>query len=182
MAGIETLRLMKGAPPIGRRETLDEYVKRGGYDALKKALATPPDEITKMVLDAGVRGRGGAGFPAGRKWTFVPKNTGKQIYLAVNGDESEPGCFKDRQIMERVPHLLIEGALIACRAIGANTAYIYIRGEYPTAIANCEAAIEEARKSGHVGASVMGSGWKCDVWVHAGAGAYICGEETGMLS
>jgi NADH-quinone oxidoreductase subunit F len=182
MAAIETLRLLKGAPPIGRRETLDEYVKRGGYEALKKALGMQPDEITKAVLDSGVRGRGGAGFPAGRKWTFVPKNTGKQIYLAVNGDESEPGCFKDRQIMERVPHLLVEGALIACRAIGANTAYIYIRGEYPTAIANCEAAIEEARKSGHVGANVMGSGWTCDVWVHSGAGAYICGEETGMLS
>jgi len=182
MTAVETPRLLKGAPPIGRRQTLDEYVQHGGYAALKKALAMPPDDITKMVLDAGVRGRGGAGFPAGRKWTFVPKNTGKPIYLAVNGDESEPGCFKDRQIMERVPHLLIEGALVACRAIGANTAYIYIRGEYPQSIAACEAAVEEARKSGHVGANVMGSGWKCDVWVHSGAGAYICGEETGMLS
>src|SRR6185295_8973416 len=118
MAAQEFSRLLKGAPPIGRRETLDEYVRRGGYEGLKKALTTPPEEITKMVIDAGLRGRGGAGFPAGRKWTFVPKNTGKAIYLAVNGDESEPGCFKDRQIMERVPHLLVEGSLVACRAIG----------------------------------------------------------------
>ncbi len=182
MPGVEFPRLLKGAPPIGRREALDEYVRRGGYEALKKSLAMQPDDVTKLVLDSGLRGRGGAGFPAGRKWTFVPKNTGKQIYLAVNGDESEPGCFKDRQIMERVPHLLVEGALVACRAIGANTAYIYVRGEYPTAIANLEAAVDEARKSGHVGANVIGSGWKCDVWVHSGAGAYICGEETGMLS
>ena len=182
MAATEFPRLLAGAPPIGRRETLDEYAKRGGYSALTKALAMQPEEITKAVMDSGLRGRGGAGFPAGRKWTFVPKNSGKPIYLAINGDESEPGCFKDRQIMERVPHLCIEGALIACRAIGANTAYIYIRGEYPQSLAACEAALSEARASGHVGANVMGSGWRCDVWVHPGAGAYICGEETGMLS
>ena len=182
MAANQVHRLLKDAPPIGQRESLDAYVKRGGYEGLKKALAMEPDAITKMVLDSGVRGRGGAGFPAGRKWTFVPKNTGKQIYLAVNGDESEPGCFKDRQIMERVPHLLVEGALVSSRAIGANTAYIYIRGEYPQSIAAVEAAIEEARKAGLVGANVAGSGWKCDVWAHSGAGAYICGEETGMLS
>ena len=182
MAATQVLRLMKDAPPIGQRESLDAYVKRGGYEGLKKALAMPAEAITKMVVDAGVRGRGGAGFPAGRKWTFVPKNTGKQIYLAVNGDESEPGCFKDRQIMERVPHLLVEGALVSSRAIGANTAYIYIRGEYPQSIAAVEAAIEEARKAGLVGKNVAGSGWDCDVWAHSGAGAYICGEETGMLS
>ncbi len=182
MAGVEFPRLLKGAPPIGRRETLDEYVKRGGYEALKKALAMQPDDVTKLVLDSGVRGRGGAGFPAGRKWQFVPKGTGKPVYLAVNGDESEPGCFTDRQILERVPHLLVEGALVACRAIGANTAYVYIRGEYPLAISTMEAAVEEARAAGLVGADVMGSGWRCDVWVHPGAGAYICGEETGMLS
>jgi NADH-quinone oxidoreductase subunit F len=182
MAARETPRLLKDAPPIGRRETLDEYLRRGGYEGLRKALQMEPDAITKMVSDSGVRGRGGAGFPAGRKWTFVPKSTGKQIYLAVNGDESEPGCFKDRQIMERVPHLLIEGSLVACRAIGANTAYVYIRGEYPQSIAAVEAALVEARKAGLVGADVAKSGWRCDVWVHSGAGAYICGEETGMLS
>ena len=182
MAAKEVMRLLAGAPPIGQRESLDAYVKRGGYEGLRKALAMPAESITKMVVDSGVRGRGGAGFPAGRKWTFVPKNSGKPVYLAVNGDESEPGCFKDRQIMERVPHLLVEGSLIASRAIGANTAYIYIRGEYPQSIAAVEAAIEEARKAGLVGSSVAGSGWKCDVWAHSGAGAYICGEETGMLS
>jgi NADH-quinone oxidoreductase subunit F len=179
-------RLLKGAPPMreegGRPQSLAEYLANGGYEGLKKGLAMSPDDITKMVLDTGLRGRGGAGFPAGRKWTFVPKNTGKPVYLAVNGDESEPGCFKDRQILERVPHLLIEGALLACRAIGANTAYVYIRGEYPYAIRCLEQAVEEARKAGYVGDSVMGSGWKCDVWVHSGAGAYVCGEETGMLS
>ena len=175
-------RLLKDAPPIGRRQTLAEYESVGGYQALRKGLGLTPDEITKMVLDTGLRGRGGAGFPAGRKWTFVPKNTGKPVYLAVNGDESEPGCFKDRQILERVPHLLVEGAVLACRAIGANTAYVYIRGEYPLGIRNMEIAVDEARKAGYVGADVMGSGWRCDVWVHSGAGAYICGEETGMLS
>jgi NADH-quinone oxidoreductase subunit F len=182
MTAPEFPRLLKDAPPVGRRETFDEYVARGGYAALRKGLALPDGEITKMVVDSGLRGRGGAGFPAGRKWTFVPRNTGKPIYLAVNGDESEPGCFKDRQILERRPHLLIEGALLACRAIGANTAYVYIRGEYPQSIRATEEALVEARRAGHVGENVLGSGWRCDVWVHSGAGAYICGEETGMLS
>jgi len=186
MSGVEYPRLLKDAPPFTttspRRQTLAEYEAVGGYTSLRKGLGMAPEDITKMVLDTGLRGRGGAGFPAGRKWTFVPKNTGKPVYLAVNGDESEPGCFKDRQILERVPHLLVEGAVLACRAIGANTAYVYIRGEYPTGIRNMEIAVEEARKAGYVGANVMGSGWKCDVWVHSGAGAYICGEETGMLS
>ncbi len=175
-------RLMKDAPPIGRRQTHDEYVAAGGYDALQKALGMKPEEITQQVLEAGVRGRGGAGFPAGRKWTFVPKNTGKPVYLACNADESEPGCFKDRQIMERVPHLLIEGCVIACRAIGAQSAFIYCRGEYPHSVRALEEALAEARAAGKVGNDVLGSGWRCDVWVHKGAGAYICGEETGLLS
>ncbi len=174
--------LMQHAPPIGSRETLEQYASHGGYGALRRALGMEPDAITQQVLQAGVRGRGGAGFPAGRKWSFVPKGTGKPAYLACNADESEPGCFKDRQIMERVPHLLIEGCLIACKAIGAEAAFIYVRGEYPHSIEALEAALVEARESGHVGANVMGSGWRCDVWVHPGAGAYICGEETGLLS
>ena len=178
----ETSRLLKGAPPIGGRQTLDEYRANDGYKALAKALAMEPDAITQEVLESGLRGRGGAGFPAGRKWSFVPKGTGKPVYLACNADESEPGCFKDRQIMERVPHLLIEGCLMACKAIGSHTAYIYIRGEYPTCISNMEIALQEARAAGLVGDNVAGSGWACDVWVHAGAGAYICGEETGLLS
>ena len=175
-------RLLQHAPPIGERESLDSYVAHGGYQGLSRALGMAPDDITQEVLQSGVRGRGGAGFPAGRKWSFVPKNTGKKVYLACNADESEPGCFKDRQIMERVPHVLIEGCLIACRAIGSETAYIYVRGEYPQSIAALEAALAEARAKGYVGRDVMGSGWGCDVWVHKGAGAYICGEETGLLS
>ena len=182
MAGQQFHRLLKDAPPIGGRQTLDEYLAAGGYEGLKKALGMDPDAITQEVLESGLRGRGGAGFPAGRKWSFVPKGTGKPHYLACNADESEPGCFKDRQIMERVPHLLIEGCVAACRAIGAHTAYIYCRGEYPQSIDALEAALVEAREKGYVGDDVMGSGWKCDVWVHSGAGAYICGEETGLLS
>jgi len=176
-------RLLEHAPAIDAKpQSLADYKAKGGYEALKKALAMEPDEITQMVLEAGVRGRGGAGFPAGRKWSFVPKNTGKPIYLACNADESEPGCFKDRQLMERVPHLLIEGCVTACRAIGANSAFIYVRGEYPQSIAALEGALAEAREGGFVGENVMGSGWTCDVWVHQGAGAYVCGEETGLLS
>ncbi len=175
-------RLLQHAPPIGSSQSYDDYVASGGYQGLKKALGMEPDAVTQMVLEAGVRGRGGAGFPAGRKWSFVPKGTGKPVYLACNADESEPGCFKDRQIMERVPHLLIEGCVAACHAIGAQIAYIYVRGEYPQSIAALEAALVEAREKGTVGSDVMGSGWACDVWVHKGAGAYICGEETGLLS
>ena len=179
---MDSARLLRHAPPIGSRQSWDDYVGSGGYKAIRTALGMQPDDVTNMVLEAGVRGRGGAGFPAGRKWSFVPKGTGKPVYLACNADESEPGCFKDRQIMERVPHLLIEGCLIACHAIGAQTAYIYVRGEYPHSIAALEAALVEAREHGAVGEDVLGTGWACEVFVHSGAGAYICGEETGLLS
>jgi NADH-quinone oxidoreductase subunit F len=155
---------------------------RRGYEALKRALGMTPEQVQAEVLKSNLRGRGGAGFPTGRKWGFVPKNTGKPVYLACNADESEPGTFKDRQIMELVPHLLVEGCLIACRAIGAKVAYIYCRGEYPLSIKALEAAVEEARAANLLGKDIQGSGWDCEVWVHGGAGAYICGEETGLLS
>ena len=169
---------------VGVRDvkSLAGYRSRRGYEGLKRALAMAPGEITAEVQKANVRGRGGAGFPAGRKWGFVPKGTGKPVYLACNADESEPGTFKDRQIMEFVPHLLIEGCLVACRAIGAKVGYIYVRGEYPLSIRALEQALEEARAANLVGKGILGSDFDCDLWVHNGAGAYICGEETGLLS
>jgi NADH-quinone oxidoreductase subunit F len=161
---------------------LATYRKRGGYQALAKALREmKPEEVTEEVLKSGLRGRGGAGFPTGRKWKFVPK-TAKRKYIAVNADESEPGTCKDRQIMECDPHQLIEGTLLAAYAIGAETCYVYVRGEYPHSIRALEDALEEARGAGLVGADIMGSGFSCDIWVHPGAGAYICGEETALLT
>jgi NADH-quinone oxidoreductase subunit F len=170
---------------VGQRDvrSLAGYRTRRGYEALEKVLRTmKPEQVLAEVQKGNVRGRGGAGFSAGRKWGFVPKGTGKPVYLACNADESEPGTFKDRQIMELVPHLLVEGCLIASYAIGARTAYIYVRGEYPQSIRAVEDAIAEARKAGLVGKGILGSGFDCEIWVHGGAGAYICGEETGLLS
>jgi len=164
------------------QKSLEVYRRNGGYQALEKALKEmSPADVTEEVVKSGVRGRGGAGFPCGRKWKFVPK-TKKPKYLCVNADESEPGTCKDRQIMERDPHQLLEGALLACYAIGAETAYIYVRGEYPHSIAILEKAIEEAREAGLVGKDILGTGFNCDLWVHPGAGAYICGEETSLLT
>ncbi len=169
---------------VGVRDvkSLAGYRTRRGYEGLARALKMAPAEVTAEVARANVRGRGGAGFPAGRKWGFVPKGSGKPVYLACNADESEPGTFKDRQIMELVPHLLIEGCLVACRAIGAKVGYIYVRGEYPLSIRVLEEALEEARAANLVGKGILGSDFDCDLWVHTGAGAYICGEETGLLS
>ncbi len=164
------------------QKTLAGYRKHGGYQALAKALREmKPEEVTEEVLKSGLRGRGGAGFPTGRKWKFVPK-TNKKKYIAVNADESEPGTCKDRQIMENDPHQLVEGTLLAAYAIGAETCYLYVRGEYPHSIRALEEALDEARKAGLVGKDIMGSGFSCDVWVHPGAGAYICGEETALLT
>ncbi|MHC4957389.1 MAG: NADH-quinone oxidoreductase subunit NuoF [Planctomycetota bacterium] len=179
---IQETRVMLEFADDPKQVELGTYRKNGGYKALEKALTSmEPDEVTAEVLKSGVRGRGGAGFPAGRKWQFVPK-TKKKKYLAVNADESEPGTCKDRQIMERDPHQLIEGALLACYAIGAKTAYIYVRGEYPHSIKTLETAIEEAREANLVGKKILGTKFSCDVWVHPGAGAYICGEETALLT
>jgi NADH-quinone oxidoreductase subunit F len=161
--------------------TLDFYLRHGGYDALKKALSLTPDQIVDMVKASGLRGRGGAGFPTGMKWQFVDKKSDKPRYIACNADESEPGTFKDHVIMERNPHLLIEGCAIACYAIGAKTAYIYIRGEFFHVQQVLERAIDEARAKGFLGRNIFGSGFDCEVYVHRGAGAYEAGEETALL-
>ena len=161
--------------------TLDTYKASGGYEAAQKALSMDPGAIIKEVMDANIRGRGGAGFPVGRKWSFVPKDSPKPKYLCVNADESEPGTFKDRYIMERDPHMLIEGCIITCKAVNAHSCYIYVRGEFGLATRRLEAAVEEAYKAGILGKSVLGSGFALDIVVHRGAGAYICGEETALL-
>jgi NADH-quinone oxidoreductase subunit F len=162
--------------------TLDFYLRHGGYESLKKALtAHTPDQIIEMVKASGLRGRGGAGFPTGMKWQFVDKKSDKPRYIACNADESEPGTFKDHVIMERNPHLLIEGCAISCYAIGAKTAYIYIRGEFFHVQEVLERAIDEARAKGYLGKNIFGSGFDCEVYVHRGAGAYEAGEETALL-
>ena len=160
--------------------TLEAYKASGGYKALKKALDMDPAAITDEVIRSKLRGRGGAGFPAGRKWSFVPKSD-KPKYICVNADESEPGTFKDRYIMERSAHMLIEGTAIACRAIGAHVAYIYIRGEFGLADHRMEQALREAYADGILGPKLMGTDYPLDIYVHRGAGAYICGEETALL-
>ena len=162
---------------------LSEYEKVGGYQSLRKALGMERQAVLDELLAAGVRGRGGAGFPMGRKASFVPKpeQTTRPIYLTINGDESEPGTFKDREIMQRVPHRLIEGALITAYTIGSNNVFIYIRGEYLTEFEIVRAALAEARDRGLEGANILGSGWNCTIVLHRGAGAYICGEETALL-
>src|SRR6476661_230293 len=160
--------------------TLDFYVAHGGYEALKTALARKPDEIIDLVKASGLRGRGGAGFPTGMKWKFVDKKV-EPRYIVCKADESEPGTFKDHLLMERNPHLLIEGCAIGCYAIGAKVAYIYIRGEFFHVQTVLERAIDEAYAKGYLGKNIFGSGFDCDVYVHRGAGAYEAGEETALL-
>ncbi|MDH4044089.1 MAG: NADH-quinone oxidoreductase subunit NuoF [Gemmatimonadota bacterium] len=162
--------------------TYGGWVKRGGYEALKKALGMSPAEVVEVVKVSGLRGRGGAGFPAGVKWSFMPKEKSKPHYLCCNADESEPGTFKDREIMRWTPHALIEGCAIAMHAIQAEVGYIYIRGEFTEAIRIMQAALDEAYKVGTLGANAMGSGRRLDIWIHRGAGAYICGEETALMN
>ncbi len=161
--------------------TLDSYLRHQGYEALRKALGMTPDAIVDAVKASGLRGRGGAGFPTGMKWQFVDKKVNKPRYICCNADESEPGTFKDHLLMERNPHLLIEGCAIACYAIGAKVAYIYIRGEFLHVQHILEAAIAEAYKAGYLGRNVLGSGFDCEVYVHRGAGAYEAGEETALI-
>jgi len=161
--------------------TLAGYRRHGGYTALASALRQDPDAIISTVKDSGLRGRGGAGFPTGLKWSFVPQNDGKPHYLVVNADESEPGACKDIPIMIANPHALVEGVIITSYAIRANHAFIYIRGEVPEAIRRVANAIREAREAGLLGTNIEGSGFDLDVVVHSGAGAYICGEETALL-
>jgi NADH-quinone oxidoreductase subunit F len=164
-----------------RSYTLDAYLKHQGYDALRKSLGMKPEEIIEAVKASGLRGRGGAGFPTGMKWQFVDKKTPKPRYICCNADESEPGTFKDHLLMERNPHLLIEGCAISCYAIGSKVAYIYIRGEFLHVQHILEAAIAEAYKAGYLGKNILGSGFDCDVYMHRGAGAYEAGEETALI-
>jgi NADH-quinone oxidoreductase subunit F len=162
--------------------TLKGWEARGGYTALRKALGMTRAEVIGEVKNSGLRGRGGAGFPTGVKWSFMPLSSGKQHYLLCNADESEPGTFKDRELMRWTPHQLIEGCLIGAFAIQATHAYIYIRGEFFETAQVVARAIEEAYEAGYAGKDVMGSGYDLDITLHLGAGAYICGEETGLMN
>jgi NADH-quinone oxidoreductase subunit F len=166
--------------PTQRR--LDTYVARGGYEALKKAFSVSPAEVIDVVKASGLRGRGGAGFPTGLKWSFMPKEPTKPHYLLCNADESEPGTFKDRELMRWDPHQLIEGCLIGAYGIRANHVYIYCRGEFFETNQVLAKAVEDAYAKGYAGKDILGSGNDIDVTVHQGAGAYICGEETGLMN
>ena len=157
------------------------YEKTGGYQALKKALGMTPDAVVDAVKASGLRGRGGAGFPTGMKWQFVDKKSPKPKYICCNADESEPGTFKDHVLMERNPHLLFEGCLIGCHAIGAKVAYIYIRGEFYHVQLVLEAELAKARAAGYVGKNIFGTGFDCEIHIHRGAGAYEAGEETALI-
>jgi len=160
---------------------IDVYISNGGYEALKKAFKMKPEEIVEEVKKSNLRGRGGAGFPTGLKWSFVPKESKKPKYLAVNADEGEPGTFKDRQIMEKDPHMLIEGIIITSYAVGIHDAYIYIRGEFTESRKRLEEAIAEAYEKKFLGKNILNSGFDLDITVYKGAGSYVCGEETGLL-
>jgi NADH-quinone oxidoreductase subunit F len=161
---------------------LDVYRGKGGYEAVEKALKKmKPPEVMEEIKKASLRGRGGAGFPAGVKWSFVPQDVPKPKYLCVNADEGEPGTFKDRYLMTHNPHLLLEGIVIASYAVGIHAAFIYIRGEYEATARRLEEAIAEASGNGYLGKNILGTGFDLDVVVHRGAGAYICGEETALL-
>jgi NADH-quinone oxidoreductase subunit F len=163
-------------------ETFDVYRKHGGYASVEKALKTmTPEEVVEEVKTSGLRGRGGAGFPTGMKWSFLAKPEGKPRYLVCNADESEPGTFKDRYLMEKLPHLLVEGMITSSYALGCRTSYIYIRGELMYILRILEKAIAEAYANGFLGENILGSGYSLDLHVHPGGGAYICGEETALL-
>ncbi len=162
--------------------TYEVYRKHGGYRSVEKALKTmTPDELVEEVKKSGLRGRGGAGFPTGMKWSFLAKPEGVPRYLCCNADESEPGTFKDRYLMEFIPHLLIEGMIVSSFALGCNTSYIYIRGEYRWVVRILEKAIAEAYANGWLGQNILGTGYSLDLYVTPGAGAYICGEETALI-
>lgn len=171
-------------PDIPNLHKLEVYLENGGYNAAKKAFGMSPDDIIDTVKKSGLRGRGGAAFSTGLKWSFMPK-TAKVKYLAINGDESEPGSFKDRQIFEYNPHQLIEGIIISCYAIGAQKAYLYIRGEYHKWINLMHIALADAYENGFVGEKMrekFGTDFYCDIYIHKGAGAYICGEESSLMN
>ena len=161
--------------------TLEAYKRNGGYTAIAKALSMKPDEVIQTVKDSGLRGRGGAGFPTGNKWGFIPQGDNKEHYFVVNADESEPGTCKDTPLLMANPHVLIEGIIIGSYAIRANHAFVYIRGEVTHVVRRVQQAIEDAYKAGFLGKNILGKGFDLDIVLHVGAGAYICGEETALL-
>ena len=169
-------------PEIRDLHRIDVYEAHGGYKAFRKALQMKPEDVTEEVKKSGLKGRGGACFPTGLKWTFMPKQSARPKYLCVNGDEAEPGTFKDRQIFEFNPHLMIEGTLIAAYAMGVSISYVYVRGEYGKWIKMIEKALRDAYGKGYIGQNILGSGFSTEVIVHKGAGAYICGEESALMN
>lgn len=177
----ETRIVFKNVDRPGWTNDIACYLADGGYSELRKALRMKPEDIVNEVKISGLRGRGGAGFPCGVKWGFIKRGGPKPTYLICNADESEPGTFKDRYIIHQDPHQLLEGMIISCFAVGANLAYIYIRGEFPEGAKILERALAEAREKGFLGKDILGSGFDLDIYVHRGAGAYICGEETGLI-
>jgi NADH-quinone oxidoreductase subunit F len=178
----EPVRVLSSRWGDGRAHEIDRYQELDGYASLDAAFATAPEDLVQLVKDSGLRGRGGAGFPTGMKWGFLAKGTGKPTYLVVNADEGEPGTFRDMELLERDPHALVEGLIVSAYAIGCNQAFIYLRGECGFAGRRLAAAISEAYDRGLLGRAVKGSGFDLDVVLHRGAGAYICGEETALLS
>jgi NADH-quinone oxidoreductase subunit F len=178
----EQLQVLTSRFGDGRAHELDRYLELDGYASVDAAFATGPADLVQLVKDSGLRGRGGAGFPTGMKWGFLAKGTGKPTYLVVNADESEPGTFKDMELLERDPHALVEGIVVSAYAIGCRTAFVYLRGECGWAGRRLQAAIDDAYDRGMLGRDVKGSGFDLDVVLHRGAGAYICGEETALLS
>jgi len=169
-------------PEIHDYHTLPVYEQHGGYGALRKSLGMKPEEIIDELKKSSLRGRGGACFPTGLKWSFMPKGNTIPKYLAVNGDESEPGTFKDRMIFEYNPHQLIEGILIGCYAMGITAAYVYIRGEYGKWIKMLQKAVDDAYAKGYIGENILGAGFSTNIYLHQGAGAYICGEESALMN
>lgn len=175
------IKLLLEKDKIENIRTYEVYRREGGYRSVEKAFKMSPSDIVEEVKKSGLRGRGGAGFPTGMKWSFLAKPEGVPRYLVCNADESEPGTFKDRYLMEYIPHLLIEGLIVSSYALGSNRTYIYIRGEYAWIVDILEQAIAEANANGWLGKNILGSGFDCQIYVQRGAGAYICGEETALL-
>lgn len=169
-------------PEIPDYHLIDVYENNGGYQAFKKSITLNPDAIINEIKKSNLRGRGGACFPTGLKWSFMPKDNSKPKYLAVNGDESEPGTFKDRNLFEFNPHLIIEGILIACYSMEIKTAYVYIRGEYGKWIRMFQKALDDAYSKNYIGQNILGSNFSTNIFIHKGAGAYICGEESALMN
>ncbi|MCY7420484.1 MAG: NADH-quinone oxidoreductase subunit F, partial [Chitinophagaceae bacterium] len=175
------MKLLLANEKIDGIRFFDAYRKNGGYAAVEKAITMSQGDIVEEIKKSGLRGRGGAGFPTGLKWSFLAKPEGMNRYLVCNADESEPGTFKDRYLMEFIPHLLIEGLIVSSFALGSSRTYIYIRGEYAWIVDILEQAIREAEENGFLGKNILGTGFDCNIYVQRGAGAYICGEETALI-